>query len=127
LRPALEELDARIDALNGRKEAVVAAMDFEQAAWLRHEAEQLKKKKNELRLEWLRRRRPDPDWLTREGGQAVRIARAIYDERRWGDLPVLADALEEAGCTDREILDHCRRPGEHGPGCWVIDLLLGEA
>jgi ATP-dependent Clp protease ATP-binding subunit ClpA len=126
LRPALEELDAQVEALNGQKEAAIAAADFEQAAFLRDRAEQLKKKKNELRLAWWHRHRPDPDWLTRHGGQAVRVARAIYEERRWGDLPVLADALEEAGCADRDILDHCRRPGEHGPGCWVLDLLLGE-
>jgi ATP-dependent Clp protease ATP-binding subunit ClpA len=127
LRPALEELDAQVEALNRQKEQVVAAMDFEQAASLRDQADRLKKQKQALRLDWLRRHRPDPDWLTREGGQAARVARAIYEERRWGDLPVLADALEDAGCTDREILDHCRRPGEHGPGCWVLDLLLGEA
>jgi len=41
-------------------------------------------------------------------------------------LPVLADALEEAGCTDQTILDHLRGPGPHGRGCWVIDLLLGK-
>jgi ATP-dependent Clp protease ATP-binding subunit ClpA len=126
LRPALEELDAQIAALNGQKEAALAALDFEQSASLRHQADQLKKQKRALRLDWWRRHRPDPAWLTREGGQAARVARAIYEERRWGDLPVLADALEEAGCADREILDHCRRPGEHGPGCWVLDLLLGE-
>ena len=124
LCPALKELDAQVEALNQQKEAAVAAMDFEQAASLRDQADRLKKQKQAIRLDWLRRRRPDPDWLTGKGGQAVRVARVIYEERRWGDLPVLADALEEAGCADREILDHCRRPGEHGPGCWVIDLFL---
>ena len=120
LRPALEELDAQIEALNRQKEAAVAATDFEEAASLRDRADRLKKQKQALRLDWWRRHRPDPDWLTREGGQAARVARAIYDEQRWGDLPVLADALEEAGCTDREILDHCRSGGEHvwsGRGC----------
>jgi ATP-dependent Clp protease ATP-binding subunit ClpA len=126
LRPALEELGARVEALNRQKEAAVVALDFEQAASLRDQADQLKKQKQALRREWLRSHRPDLAWLTREGGQAVRVARAIHEEQRWADLPVLADALEEAGCADREILDHCRRPGEHGPGCWVIDLLLGE-
>ena len=41
-------------------------------------------------------------------------------------MPELADALEEAGCTDVEILSHCREPGEHVRGCWVVDLLLGK-
>ena len=54
------------------------------------------------------------------------IAQAIYDERRFGDMPILADALEEAGCTDAAILEHCRREGVHVRGCWVLDLLLGR-
>ena len=54
------------------------------------------------------------------------IAQAIYEEGRFSDMPVLADALEEAGCDDAELLSHCREPGEHVRGCWVIDLLLGK-
>jgi hypothetical protein len=54
------------------------------------------------------------------------LARAIYDERRWDDLGILADALEEAGCTDADMLNHCRGPGLHARGCWVVDLLLGK-
>jgi hypothetical protein len=60
------------------------------------------------------------------GGTVVRLAQAIYDKRRFGDLPVLADALEEAGCTDDEILNHCRGPGPHARGCGVLDLVLGK-
>jgi hypothetical protein len=52
------------------------------------------------------------------------LAQVIYDERRFADLPILADALEEAGCTNTDILDHCRLPGEHVRGCWVVDLIL---
>jgi hypothetical protein len=52
------------------------------------------------------------------------LAQTIYDERRFQDLPVLADALEEAGCTNTEILNHCREPGEHVRGCWAVDLIL---
>jgi hypothetical protein len=55
-----------------------------------------------------------------------RIAQTIYNDRRFQDLPILADALEEAGCTDSEILGHCRGPGEHARGCWVLDLILGK-
>ena len=41
-------------------------------------------------------------------------------------LPILADALEEAGCHNSDILAHCRQPGKHWRGCWVIDLLFGK-
>jgi hypothetical protein len=65
----------------------------------------------------------DQAWLRWHDGTAVHMAQAIYDDRRFQDLPVLADALEEAGCTDPEILGHCRGPGEHVRGCWVLDLV----
>jgi hypothetical protein len=68
----------------------------------------------------------DPCWLTRVDGTVRRLAQVIHDERRFGDLPVLADALEEAGCTDADILGHCRSGGEHVRGCWVVDALLGK-
>jgi len=54
------------------------------------------------------------------------MARRMYDSRDFADLPVLADALEEAGCQDQDILGHCRSESEHVRGCWVIDLLLGK-
>jgi hypothetical protein len=60
------------------------------------------------------------------GSPVLALARTIYDERRFADLPVLADALEEAGCTDAEVLTHCRRGGEHGLGCWALDLILAR-
>jgi hypothetical protein len=69
---------------------------------------------------------PDPAWLGWDGGTVVKLAQAIYEERRFGDLPVLGDALEDAGCTDAAILGHCRGPGPHVRGCWVLDLLLGR-
>jgi len=56
----------------------------------------------------------------------VKLAQAIYSERRFGDLPILTDALEKAGCDDPEILGHCRAAGPHFRGCWVIDALLGK-
>jgi hypothetical protein len=68
----------------------------------------------------------DPSWLTWNGGTIPRLAEAIYDERRLSDLPILADALEEAGCSEPAILSHCRSDGPHVRGCWVIDLLLGK-
>ena len=54
------------------------------------------------------------------------LAQAIYDDRAFDRLPILADALEEAGCTDAEILAHCRGPGPHVRGCWVVDLILNK-
>jgi CheY-like chemotaxis protein len=63
----------------------------------------------------------DPAFLTWGGGTIPNLARTISDEGAFHDLPVLADALEEAGCTDADALDHCRRPGEHLRGCWVLD------
>jgi len=54
------------------------------------------------------------------------LAQAIYDERRFSDLPILGDALEEAGCTSADLLGHCRGPGLHARGCWVVDLILGK-
>ena len=69
----------------------------------------------------------DPTWLARQEAAVARIAQTIYDERRFADMPILADALEEAGCTDADILNHCRQPGEHVRGCWVVDLLLGKS
>ncbi len=68
----------------------------------------------------------DPAWLTWRDGTIPLIAQAIYEERRFADMPILADALEEAGCADADILNHCRQPGEHVRGCWVVDLLLGK-
>jgi hypothetical protein len=68
--------------------------------------------------------RLDPAWLARDGRTVARLARWVYDDQAWGDLPVLADALEDAGCSDDAILAHCRGPGPHARGCWVVDLLL---
>jgi hypothetical protein len=67
-----------------------------------------------------------PHLLVWEGGTVVRLAGAIYEQRRYADLPILADALEEAGCSDGRVLDHCRKPGTHVRGCWVLDAILGK-
>jgi hypothetical protein len=55
-----------------------------------------------------------------------KMARTIYDEQSFDRLPILADALEDAGCTDRAVLDHCRSSGSHVRGCWVLTLLEKE-
>jgi hypothetical protein len=67
----------------------------------------------------------DPRWLAFNDGVVPKLARVIYDEDRFGDLPILADALEEAGCASAETLDHCRGRAPHFRGCWVVDALLG--
>jgi hypothetical protein len=59
-------------------------------------------------------------------GALVKMARAIYDGRRWVEMPILADALEDAGCTDVVLLDHCRTPNPHARGCHVLDALLSR-
>jgi hypothetical protein len=51
----------------------------------------------------------------------------MYDSREFGNMPILADALQDAGCELPEVLDHCRGPGPHVRGCWVVDLVLGKA
>src|SRR5262249_1050241 len=68
----------------------------------------------------------DPAWLSRRDGTAGRLARAIAAEGRFGELPILADALEEAGCNSPELLTHLRGPVVHVAGCWALDLLLHE-
>jgi hypothetical protein len=67
----------------------------------------------------------DPAWLVFHDGVVMKLARVIYEEDRFGDLPILADALEEAGCGDAETLEHCRGRSPHFRGCWVVDALLG--
>ncbi len=71
--------------------------------------------------------RLDPAWLTWQEGAVRKLAEGIYEERAFDRLPVLADALEEAGCTDADILDHGRGGAEHVRGCWVVDLLTHQA
>jgi hypothetical protein len=68
----------------------------------------------------------NPAWLTWESGTIPRLAQTLSDRQDFAGLPILADALEEAGCTSPEILDHCRKPGEHESACWVLDLLAWE-
>jgi len=74
--------------------------------------------------------RLNPAWLAWNAGTVVKIAQATYEDR---DLPsghlnssrlcILADALEEAGCSEPDIVAHLRSPGPHVRGCWVVDLL----
>ena len=67
----------------------------------------------------------DPAWLVRNDRAVVQLAQVIYAEDRFGDLPILADALEEAGCARPDVLEHCRGRMPHYRGCWVVDAVLG--
>jgi hypothetical protein len=60
------------------------------------------------------------------GGKVRVLATAIRNQKRFNDLPILADLLAASGCRDQAVLDHFRRPGEHLPGCWALDVVLGE-
>jgi hypothetical protein len=64
--------------------------------------------------------------LAHNDGALMKLATVIYDGRRWDELPLLADALEECGCTDQAVLDHLRGPGPHARGCFVVDALTGR-
>ncbi len=76
-----------------------------------------RKRKGEPRRGW----QLDRKWRT---DTVLLLARAMYDSRNFGAMPILADALQDAGCDNTEILNHCRVPGEHVRGCWVLDLVL---
>ncbi len=75
----------------------------------------------------------DPAWLAWHDGAASQLAHAAHDERLLPEgtldparLAVLADALEDGGCADAELLGHLRGPGPHVRGCWAVDLILGK-
>ncbi|HJZ57801.1 MAG TPA: hypothetical protein VKE74_22770, partial [Gemmataceae bacterium] len=55
-----------------------------------------------------------------------RLAATMYESRDFAAMPTLADALEDAGCGDPDVLAHCRGFGPHVRGCWVVDLVLGK-
>jgi hypothetical protein len=64
-----------------------------------------------------------PQWRT---DAVLALAGQGYEARDFSAMPILADALQDAGCEDADILDHCRGPGPHVRGCWVVDLVLGK-
>ncbi|WP_439621244.1 hypothetical protein [Gemmata sp.] len=64
-----------------------------------------------------------PEWRT---STVVALANQMYESREFGAMPILADALQDAGCDSDDILVHCRQTGDHVRGCWVVDLVLGK-
>jgi hypothetical protein len=77
---------------------------------------------NPHRARWL-----DPKLLEWNDGVVAKVAENIYQHRSFRRLPILADALEDAGCTDAELLGHLRGPGPHARGCWALDLVLSKS
>ena len=67
--------------------------------------------------------RCEPEWRTET---VIALASAIEAEHGFDRMPILADALEEAGCDEQPMLDHLRGPGPHARGCWVLDLTLNR-
>jgi hypothetical protein len=65
----------------------------------------------------------DLAWLS---SGVLALAQGIYDEKAFNRMPILADALQDSGCSNEDILNHCRGPGPHCRGCFVIDLILGR-
>ena len=66
----------------------------------------------------------DRVWRT---STAMALAKGMYDSRNFGAMPILADALQDAGCEQEDVLNHCRDEKQtHVRGCWVVDLVLGK-
>jgi hypothetical protein len=65
----------------------------------------------------------DPSWLT---STVVALAAQMYESRDFSAMPILADALQDVGCENEDVLNHCRGDGPHVRGCWVVDLLTGK-
>ncbi len=94
----------------------------ERAVWLLREVfgnpfAVRRKRKKDPRRGWMF----DPAWRT---DTAVALTKQMYESRDFGAMPILADALQDAGCDNEDVLGHCRESGEHVRGCWVIDLVL---
>jgi hypothetical protein len=66
----------------------------------------------------------NPAWLT---STVLTLAGQMYESRDFSPMPILADALQDAGCDNEDVLYHCRQPREHVRGCWVVDLILGKS
>src|SRR5262249_50435458 len=65
----------------------------------------------------------DPSWPT---CPILAMASQMYGSRDFSAMTILADALQDAGCDNSDLLDHCRGVGPHVRGCWAVDLLLGK-
>src|SRR5262249_40905280 len=117
------------DAAQAAREASASSAELASLIYSRRERPERRVQAQLLRDVFGSPSRPvaaDPAGLAGGGGTPRKLAEAIYDKRRFRDLPILADALEEAGCAEAALLDHLRGPGPHARGCWPVDLLLGK-
>jgi hypothetical protein len=120
-------LDVAAEAVaHGASEEVVEQwpISFEQA--LADERREQCRLLREIAGNPFRPARVDPEWLAWNNAAVVRLAESVYREQAFDRLPILADALEEAGADDAEVLEHLRGPGPHARGYWLIDLLTGR-
>ena len=69
-------------------------------------------------------RGPTEELVAHLWADVLGLAHRVYHSRDVGAMPILADALQEAGCENEDVLNHCRGPGSHVRGCWVVDLVL---
>src|SRR5262249_5023998 len=118
--------DAALRATNSAANPVANSVASELGPWMATHRDETSIQCRLLRAVFGNPFRPvslDPSWLTLN---VVAIAQTIYDDRNFSDFPILGEALEDAGCQDEQILNHCRKPGEHVLGCWVLDLVLGK-
>jgi hypothetical protein len=132
--PAVEEFNYLGEEARRRREELrrqgVEVITEERAVWVQKEHDAFQRDHvNFLRDLFGNPFRPvsiDPTWLAWNGSTVRKLAQSLYEEYAFDRLAILADALEDAGCTDAGILEHCRGPGPHVRGCWVLDLLLGK-
>jgi hypothetical protein len=104
-------------------EALKGAADGNRALIARREKQRQANIARDIFFDPFRTANSYPAWLT---SNVTSLAHAIYSDRAFDHMPILADALEDTGCDNADILDHCRQAGEHVRGCWVVDLLLGK-
>ena len=124
----MDELSARImfEILALATDCAVFADDEDEAATRRREPTAQASWLRDVFGNPFRPVRVAPAWLAWSGGTVPKLAQAIHEERAFDRLPILADALEEAGCTDADLLALCRGSRPHVRGCWAIDLILGK-
>lgn len=126
---SLAEDDAWNAAVIACRHAAASAREHRLPDGVDGDAEEQRAQAKLLRdvLATLYRPRPDVAWIGPHFDTITNLAAGIYREHAFGDLPILGDALEEAGCPQEELIAHCRGGGLHCRGCWVVDALLGKA
>jgi len=127
LQAVVAQFDVQIERLTREKEEAVADQNFPHAAVLRCRVDHLSRTKRAMLRYWIANAPIDPSWLSWNHGAVVALAEKIEQQFAWKELPSLADYLQLAGCTDEQMLAHCRQSSEHIYQCWVVDLILSRA